>query len=176
MIRFLFRLVFYGSVFLVAGTLIWANLPMESPLPAGVVADRVVVWKSKRTLELFSKGKVLKRYWISLGPQPVGHKQQEGDGRTPEGLYHIELHNPHSTCHLALKISYPSAADTAAARRRGLSPGGEIMIHGLPNRVGLAGRLHRYRDWTAGCVAVTDAEIEEIYRVVPDGTTVEIRP
>src|SRR4051794_38100604 len=119
--RFLFRLAF--SVLLIVGTLVWVNLPMENPLPVGTVADRVVVWKSKRVLELYSHGKLLKGYWISLGPHPVGHKQEEGDGRTPEGLYNIQLHNPQSTCHLALKISYPSPADSASAKKRGVAPG-----------------------------------------------------
>jgi murein L,D-transpeptidase YafK len=174
--RFFIRLIFYGGVLFAIGTLVWANLPPDSPLPAGAVADHVVVMKSKRTLELQSKGKVLKRYWISLGSHPVGHKQEEGDGRTPEGLYNIQLHNPHSSYHLSLQISYPSPADKASAQKRKVPPGGEIMIHGLPNKLGLIGRLHRYRDWTAGCVAMTDPEIEEIYRAVPDGTLVEVKP
>ncbi len=174
--RFLFRIAFYSAVLLIAGSLVWANLPPDNPLPAGTVADRVVIWKSKRTLELYSKGKVLKRYWISLGSHPIGRKQEEGDGRTPEGLYNIQLHNPHSSYHLALQVSYPSPADKAAAHARKVPPGGEIMIHGLPNKLGWAGRLQRYRDWTAGCIAVTDAEIEEIYRTVADGTVVELRP
>jgi len=164
-------------VFLVALTtlLSWANWP-EGSLAPGVLADRIVVLKSKRQLELYAHGKLLKRYAISLGRHPIGPKEREGDKRTPEGLYTIESHNPHSSFHRALKVSYPSAADRLAAEKRGVAPGGDIMIHGIRNGLGLIGRLQRRVDWTAGCMAVTNPEIEEIYRAVPDGTPIEIRP
>jgi len=119
---------------------------------------------------------LLKTYVVSLGRHPVGPKEREGDKRTPEGLYTIESHNPRSSFHRALKVSYPSAADRLAAEKRGVAPGGDIMIHGLRNGLGLIGRLQRGLDWTAGCIAVTNPEIEEICRVVPDGTPIEIRP
>jgi murein L,D-transpeptidase YafK len=157
------------------GVLAWANWPTES-IAAGTVADRVVVWKSKRQLELYANGRLLKRYAVSLGRNPVGPKLQEGDKRTPEGLYAVELHNPHSSFHLALKVSYPSPADRTAAAKRGFAPGSDIMIHGMTNGLGLIGRFHRRVDWTAGCIAVTNSEIEEIYRAVPDGTPIEIHP
>jgi len=159
----------------VAGVLAWANWPAES-LATGTIADRVVVWKSKRQLELYANGRLLKRYAVSLGRNPVGPKLQEGDNRTPEGLYTAELHNPHSSFHLALKVPYPSPADRAAAAKRGVAPGSDIMIHGMANGLGLIGRFHRRVDWTAGCIAVTNSEIDEIYRAVPDGTAIEIRP
>jgi murein L,D-transpeptidase YafK len=171
----LFRKLVFGCAFIAVCGLLWANWPYDA-LPVGATADKIVVWKSKRQMELLSKGKVIKRYWISLGGHPTGHKQQEADQRTPEGVYSIELHNAQSTCHLALRISYPSPTDRAAARKLNVTPGGDIMIHGLPNRLGFIGRLHRYKDWTAGCIAVTDPEIDEIFRVVPDGTPIEIHP
>jgi murein L,D-transpeptidase YafK len=157
------------------GLLVWANWPGDS-IATGALADRVVVWKSRHQLELYANGKLLRSYAVSLGRHPVGPKQQEGDNRTPEGLYAIESHNPQSSFHRALKVSYPSAADRMAAARRGVAPGGDIMIHGMRNGLGFIGRLHRRLDWTAGCIAVTNPEIEQIYRVVPDGTPIEIRP
>ena len=158
-----------------SGLLVWANWPGE-PLAAEAIADRIVVWKSKRQLELYAHGKVLKRYAVSLGSNPTGPKMREGDKRTPEGLYAVESHNPQSSFHRALKVSYPAAADRFAAAQRGVSPGGDIMIHGMRNGLGLIGRLHRRLDWTAGCIAVTNPEIEEIYLAAPDGTPIEIHP
>jgi len=153
----------------------WANWPGDS-IATGARADRVVVWKSKRQLELYANGRLVKSYVVALGRNPVGPKLQEGDKRTPEGLYAVESHNPRSSFHKALKVSYPSPTDRVAAAKRGVAPGGDIMIHGLRNGLGFIGRLHRRLDWTAGCIAVTNPEIEEIYRAVPDGTPVEIHP
>lgn len=145
-------------------------------LPEGVTGNRIVVSKSNHSLVLYSGTKALKTYRISLGREPVGAKQFEGDGRTPEGIYEIAGRNAKSTCHLALRISYPSASDLTRARTMGRPPGGDIMIHGMRNGFGWLGRWHRWRDWTAGCIAVTNAEMDELWRVVPDGTSVEIRP
>lgn len=139
-------------------------------------ADKIVIVKSARTMTLLSGGKMLKTYKVALGGVPVGPKRVEGDHKTPEGNYVIDAKNAHSRFHLALHISYPSAADTETARKLGLRPGGAIMIHGLPASFAYLGALHRQTDWTDGCVAVTDAEIEEIWRLVPVGTRVEIRP
>lgn len=139
-------------------------------------ADRVFVEKSRRQLTLYRKDEVLKTYKIALGPDPVGHKEKEGDGRTPEGRYTIDYRNARSQFHRALHISYPSAADKAHARALGVSPGGDIMIHGLGKAFSWMGTLHAARDWTLGCIAVTNAEIEEIWKAVPDGTPVEIVP
>jgi murein L,D-transpeptidase YafK len=119
---------------------------------------------------------LLKSYCVSLGSQPRGAKEVEGDGRTPEGSYFISNRNPHSGFHRALQISYPSASDTARARAIGKEPGGEIMIHGLRNGLGWLGRWHRLWDWTAGCVALTNAEMDELWRAVPTGTPVQIKP
>jgi murein L,D-transpeptidase YafK len=172
--RYMVRISVVGAIAM-AALLVWANWPGDS-IASGVLADRVVVWKSKRQMVLYAKGKLLKTYPVSLGGHPIGPKQQEGDKRTPEGLYAIELHKPSSSFHRALKVSYPSTADRVAATKGGVAPGGDIMIHGMRNGLGLIGRLHRWLDWTAGCIAVTNPEIEEIYRAVPDGTFVEIRP
>ena len=145
-------------------------------LPAGTTIDRILVEKSERKLSILRDGKVLKTYRIALGRNPVGAKEQEGDMKTPEGIYTIDYRNPQSDYHLALHISYPSAEDTTRAAQRGVNAGFDIMIHGLPNGRGWIGATHREKDWTAGCIAVTDEEIEELYRVIADGTTIEIRP
>jgi len=139
-------------------------------------ADRILVEKAARRLTLFSAGRRLKEYRVALGFSPVGPKQHEGDGRTPEGKYTIDFHKSDSAFHRALHVSYPSDADTARAAEAGVAPGGDIMIHGLPNGFSALGSAHRMRDWTAGCVAVTDSEIDEIWTLIDDGTPIEIRP
>lgn len=144
-------------------------------LPLGMTIDRIVVEKAERKLSILRDGKVLKTYRVALGRNPVGTKEQEGDMKTPEGVYTIDYRNPTSDYHLALHISYPSDEDNARAAQRGVNAGFDIMIHGLPNDSRKTG-FHPVTDWTAGCIAVTDKEIEEIYRVTPDGTTIEIRP
>jgi murein L,D-transpeptidase YafK len=145
-------------------------------LPGGTTIDRILVEKSERKLSILRGGKVLKTYRVALGRNPIGAKEQEGDMKTPEGIYTIDYRNPQSDYHLALHISYPSAEDTTRAAQRGVNAGFDIEIHGLPNGRGWMGGTHRQKDWTAGCIAVTDDEIDELYRVTPDGTTVEIRP
>lgn len=142
----------------------------------GATADRVVINKSKRELLLFRGPKLLRSYRVALGREPAGPKMRQGDGRTPEGDYFIAGRNERSAFHRALRISYPGPADRARARRLGVSAGGDIMIHGLPNGQGAIGKAHLLSDWTEGCVAVTNPEIEEIWRLVPDGTPVRINP
>ena len=139
-------------------------------------ATTVVIEKSQRRISLERNGAILKSYEMSLGSSPIGHKQQEGDGRTPEGAYAIDFKHPRSRFHLALRISYPNGNDSAQASRRGMSAGSDIMIHGLRNGLGWLGALHLYRDWTDGCIAVTNTQIEEIWAMVDVGTRVEIRP
>lgn len=139
-------------------------------------ADRIVIIKSERSLTLLQAGKVLKSYKVALGGHPIGAKIHQGDGRTPEGVYTIDSRNAHSQFHLSLHISYPNADDRARARKLGVNPGGDIYIHGLPPAYAFLGALHRQTDWTLGCIAVTDSEIEEIWRLVPIGTPVEIKP
>jgi murein L,D-transpeptidase YafK len=138
-------------------------------------ADHIVIVKSERTLTLMSGGKVLKAYKVALGGDPVGPKVKAGDKKTPEGVYVIDSKNPKSRFHLALHISYPNTADRERARKLGVSPGGGVEIHGLESKYAWVGSLHRQVNWTAGCIAVTNPEIEEIYKLVPVGTPVEIR-
>ncbi len=139
-------------------------------------ADRVLIEKRERRLSLISKGKVLKSYKIALGGNPVGPKERQGDNKTPEGTYFIESRNRDSRYHLSLRISYPNEQDRRRARELGVSPGGDIMIHGIKNGFSWVGDNHAEVDWTKGCIAVTDTEIEEIEKFVPNGTLVEIRP
>ena len=159
-----------------AGTLAFANLADQPPLAPAAIADRVLVDKGARSLMLLRGDRVLKRYRVAFGADPVGPKEREGDERTPEGRYSIDRRNPQSAFHRALHISYPDSADAAHARARGLLPGGDIMIHGAPNGLGWIGRLHRLANWTDGCIALTNREMDEIWRAVPDGTPIEIRP
>ncbi|MFZ4856954.1 MAG: L,D-transpeptidase family protein [Desulfuromonadaceae bacterium] len=138
-------------------------------------ADRILVEKKERRLTLISKGEVLKIYKIALGGNPVGPKERQGDNKTPEGTYVIDSKNRDSRYHLSLHISYPNEKDKKRAKQLGVSPGGDIMIHGIKNGFSWVGDLHTGVDWTKGCIAVTDEEIEEIYKLVPNGTIVEIR-
>lgn len=172
--RKLLLLLFLGCAVL-AGTLFWAHRD-STPLPAGARANRIVVEKSARRLTLFQGTTPLKTYRVALGRAPVGPKEREGDKRTPEGIYVINLRNDRSSYHRSLGISYPSRSDSARAAKQGVPPGKEIMIHGIKNGLGWLGGLHRTIDWTAGCIAVTDAEIDEIYRATRIGTPIEIRP
>jgi murein L,D-transpeptidase YafK len=139
-------------------------------------ATKVLVEKAARRMMLLKEGSPLRTYEISLGSAPTGHKQQEGDGRTPEGLYALDFKNARSRFHLSLRVSYPGTEDRESARRRGVSPGSDIMIHGLPRGLGWLGGLHLWRDWTDGCIAVTNREIEEIWALVDTGTAIEINP
>ncbi len=151
------------------------KLPDRSLPPIGV-ADWILVEKKARRLTLFRENKPLKSYDIALGRQPDGPKRVQGDNKTPEGRYKIDFRKRNSDYHRALHISYPSAEDAAIAAKQKRPAGGDIMIHGLPKGMGSLERLHLLRDWTAGCIAVTNAEIEELWRAVPDGTPIEIRP
>ena len=148
----------------------------EEKLPDGARADRVVVIKKERTLSLLVHGKILKTYKVALGGDPVGPKMKNGDHKTPEGIYVLDRRNEHSQFYRSLHISYPSSEDRDRARKSGTAPGGDIMLHGLPNGYGWIGSRHRLHDWTDGCIAVTNEEIDEIWRAVADGTPVEIRP
>lgn len=139
-------------------------------------ADKIVVLKSKRLLLLVQEGEIVKAYRVSLGKKPVGQKTCAGDKRTPEGIYTIDSRNADSKFHKALHISYPNESDLLNAHKKGVPPGGDVMIHGLPNHKTDIGALHRSFDWTDGCIAVTNSEIEEIWQLVPDGTPIEIKP
>jgi murein L,D-transpeptidase YafK len=141
-----------------------------------VLADSIVVEKSLHRLSLYYRGMLLRTYLVALGQQPVGDKVRKGDNRTPEGIFRIEARNPQSRYHRALRISYPDAAHLARARALGVQAGGDIMIHGLPARQAWVGAAHRDFDWTEGCIAVTNREIDEIWRVVGVGTPIQIKP
>lgn len=167
-------IVFATAILVVAVVIGYAKWP-RSALPENAKADRIVVVKSERRMQLFSGATLLREYRVALGFQPSGPKEMEGDGKTPEGLYVIDYRNQRSQFHLSLHVSYPRPEQVARAKKKGISPGGMIMIHGLRNGAGFLGRFHRLADWTTGCIAVTNEEIEEIWRVVPDGTSIEIR-
>ena len=139
-------------------------------------ADLVVVKKAQRTLELLHQGRIIRSFEISLGENPLGHKRRQGDGRTPEGRYTLDWRNPNSRFYKSIHISYPNADDVRRAREAGAAPGGHIMIHGLPNKFAKAPELFEGLDWTEGCIAVTNQDIEEIWNLVADNTPIEIYP
>lgn len=148
-----------------------------APLPGSARIARLVVRKSQREMDAYDpQGRLLKTYPIALGVNPVGHKQFEGDGRTPEGIYRIDSRNPRSAYHRNLGVSYPNAQDRLHAQAQGKPPGGDIKIHGLPNGRGDWGAAHLLQDWTVGCIAVTNPEIEDLYRSVVQDAVIDIRP
>lgn len=146
---------------------------VATPLP---LANRVVVRKSARTLELMRGGEVLRSYRVALGLVPVGHKEQAGDFRTPEGSYLLTRRNPRSDYFLSIQVSYPSPADLKRAKKAGVDPGGAIMIHGLPNRMRHDPRYYMERDWTDGCIAVSNSDMVEIWLLTQDNIPIDILP
>ena len=148
----------------------------DSPAPKTEKADSILILKKDHTMKLLAGGKVIRTYKVALGRGGLPPKQREGDARTPEGHYVIDAKYEHSSYHKALHVSYPSSDDRKHAASLGVPPGGAIMIHGLPNGKEWVGAGHRLYDWTLGCVAVTDEEIDEVWKLVPVGTSVEIRP
>jgi murein L,D-transpeptidase YafK len=145
-------------------------------LDEGIRADKIVIVKSTRTLNLMSGDRVIRTYRVALGRNPAGPKARQGDHKTPEGLYVVDAKENPSRFHLALHISYPNQLDRERAHEDNVNPGGDVEIHGIENGLGWIGRLHRHVDWTDGCIAVTDSEIDEIWKVTAVGTKVEIRP
>ena len=143
---------------------------------SSIIADSIVVEKARHTLTLFQAGMAVRTYQVALGKQPKGDKVKRGDNRTPEGEFFIDFKNPNSKYHKALHISYPDAVHSARASALGVSPGGDIMIHGLPPAYANVGAQHREFDWTEGCIAVTDKEIEEIWAAIPMGAPIHIKP
>ena len=148
----------------------------DQSLPPEARADHVLVVKSQRTLTLFREGRVLKSYKVALGGSPIGPKLQQGDHKTPEGSYTLDRRNDKSRFYRSIHISYPDEKDRANAAKLGVAPGGDIFLHGLPNGFGWLGGSHLAADWTDGCIAVTDREMDEIWRAVPNGTAIEIKP
>lgn len=170
------RTTFALAALALLGAFAWANWPTLHALPPGTVANRILVEKSQRKLTLLRDATVLKEYSVSLGQAPVGAKEREGDQKTPEGIYRITEHKLDSSFYRALRVSYPEERDIERAKKAGMPPGSDIMVHGMKNGLGLIGRFHRFSDWTAGCIALTNSEIEEILAAVPNGTVIEIRP
>lgn len=176
-LRWLSRLAFLIFVGVVAFALYDRYAPTPTPpvlAPLTAQIDHILIEKSARQLTVFRDGKAVRNYKIALGFAPAGDKVQQGDGKTPEGMFTITHRNPKSSYHLSLGIDYPQAEDRKRAAAAGIDPGGDIFIHGQPNGFGKLATIPT--DWTAGCIALSDAEIEELWRVVADGTTVEIRP
>lgn len=150
-----------------------ASSSLEAGLP---LADSVVVHKARRTLELLRNGSVLRSYKVALGLRPEGHKQFEGDFRTPEGKYQLTRRNPNSEYFLSIQVSYPNDQDVARARRQGLRPGGAIMIHGQPNTPRKPRDYYSSVDWTEGCIAVSNSDMVEIWLMTTPDTPIEIQP
>src|SRR6267378_1981972 len=173
------RLMDYGFhaptiSFPVAGTMMIEPTESEPKHELDRFCDAMIAIRAE--IEAVANGKDLKSYRVALGRNPIGAKEEEGDMKTPEGIYTIDWRNPESDYHLSLHVSYPSDEDIARATERGVNAGFDIMVHGITNGGGWIGAFHRLHDWTAGCIALTDEEIEELYRVTPDGTPIEIRP
>ena len=175
------RAVFAATILAIAATLpgsVQAAQNDIAMLSSPLRADRIVVLKGERRLVLMNGDSVLKIYRVALGRYPQGRKVKQGDAKTPEGTYTIDyrLDTGRSNFYRALHISYPNAHDVAQARSMGVDPGGQIMIHGLPNEWSARQVGHPELDWTQGCIALTNREMDEIWRMVNDGTTVEIHP
>lgn len=148
----------------------------EQKLSSTIKIDLLVVYKSKRKLMVYSNGQLIKSYKISLGKNPIGDKEFEGDKKTPEGIYFINDKNPNSGYYKNLGISYPNEQDIEFSKKLGKPTGGDVKIHGLRNGIGFIGKFQRWYDWTAGCIALTDQEVEELYNTVDIGTKIEINP
>jgi murein L,D-transpeptidase YafK len=140
------------------------------------VADRVVVRKAERKLDLMRDGEAFRTFDIALGIAPFGHKEEEGDNRTPEGAYWLDLRNPRSDYFLSIRISYPNDTDRSTARQKGVDPGGQIMIHGQPNTPTYSAAYYRQADWTNGCIAVSNSDMIDIWLMTPSRVPIEILP
>jgi murein L,D-transpeptidase YafK len=164
----------FSTFIMVTASVVLAGLLLPSSGLAAPAVQKVVVYKSERVMLLLSGGEVVRSYRVALGGNPLGHKQRAGDCRTPEGTYFIDRRNGRSRFYKSLHISYPNGRDRAASRKKGTPPGGDIMIHGLPEGFDELSDVHYKLDWTKGCIAVNNAEMEEIWGLVPDGTMVRI--
>jgi len=170
--RFAAQRVFFSFLFCILFSI--CNIP--SGHAVSEQADRVIVIKHKRVMLLTRNSSIIRTYKISLGKQPEGHKKFEGDQRTPEGTYTLDYRKLDSKFYKAIHISYPNENDSRGARTNGRSAGGQIMIHGLPKGYADVGRVHRMFDWTDGCIAVSNDEMDEIWSLVADGTPIDIQP
>jgi murein L,D-transpeptidase YafK len=178
MLRFVLITALSAGLATLPAPLIRGGASRTATGPGGPVAlaDSIVIEKKAHRLTLYHMGRALRSYRVALGGQPVGDKRSRGDRRTPEGLFSVDGMNDSSDFHLALHISYPDDRHWLIADSLGVDPGGDIMIHGLPRGRGRIGAQHRLKDWTNGCIALTDEEMEQIWRIVPIGTPVEIKP
>ena len=167
------RVVF---VHVIVALLCFSACGKSQSLDEGTLVDKIVIVKSDHTMTMMSGERVIRAYKVALGRNPVGPKTRYGDHKTPEGLYVVDAKKSQSRFHLALRLSYPNDADRERAQRENVNPGGDVEIHGIENGLGWIGALHRHADWTDGCIAVTDSEIDEISKAVAAGTPVEIRP
>ena len=140
------------------------------------VADTVIIEKASRKLHLMQKGKVFRTFDVVLGIRPDGDKQEEGDFRTPEGRYVLDMRNPNSEFFLSIHVSYPNRQDRREARQQGVPPGGAIMIHGQPNIPTKSATYYRTQDWTNGCIAVSNSDMIDIWLMTGENTRIEIRP
>ncbi len=174
----LFRAILILTALAIGGLALYRpRLPEPAPAPLPPLSgqiDRILIEKSARRLTVYRDGEALRSYIVALGFAPEGDKERQGDGKTPEGLFRIDRRNANSRFHLSLGIDYPQREDVIRASAGGDAPGGDIFIHGQPNAV--YGKATLRHDWTAGCIAVADAEIEELWRITPIGTLVDIRP
>ena len=169
------RKIFLPLVILFFAGLVY-NLYPETKLSETAKIDSLVVFKSQNKMIVYQQGKLLKTYQVSFGDNPVGHKQFEGDEKTPEGHYTINAKNDKSGYHKNLGISYPNVQDINYAKLRGKSPGRDIKIHGLRNGLGMVNKFQRWFNWTNGCVALTNSEVDELYRSVKLGARIQIKP
>lgn len=163
-------------IFLFLGTGIYFNFKSNIALDKNCKIDYIKIDKSERKLIVYSNGRLIKVYKISLGKNPNGAKQYQGDNKTPEGVYHINGKNPNSIAYKNLGISYPNKEDILRALKLRKPTGGDIKIHGMMNDLGFIGRIHSFFDWTNGCIAVTNSEIDELFKYVKVGTKIEIVP
>lgn len=157
------------TVVVLFATILLAQKPAET-------VDHLVVYKSQRKLVLLSREKEVRSYKVALGAEAVGPKTRQGDHRTPEGSYILDAQNPASHFYKAFHISYPNSKDTANARKLGVNPGGDIMLHGLAKEYAWLGKSHTLHDWTDGCIAVTNEEMDELWKLVRVGTPIDIEP
>jgi murein L,D-transpeptidase YafK len=168
--------LFYVICILTSAIVVY-NIWPEQKLATDAKIDFLLVEKSKRIMKVYNGAQLLKTYKISLGGNPTGHKVFEGDEKTPEGIYTINDRNPNSGYHKNLGVSYPNSTDREKAKAIGKSPGGDIKIHGLKNGAfGMINKIHRLTDWTNGCIAVTNSEVDELYNAVVPNAKIEIKP
>ena len=162
-----------GLATLLTGLCLFSVSAPASDFP---MADKIVVEKENRKLHLMRNGEIFRTFEVALGVAPIGDKEREGDQRTPEGRYLLDNRNPDSDFFLSIHISYPSLAERAAARQKGLDPGGAIMIHGQPNEPTFSAAYYRQEDWTNGCIAVSNSDMIDIWLMTPNNIPIEILP